>query len=418
MAIKAPRGTFDILPDRAVLWTRVELAARRVFELYGYGEIRTPVFENAELFAASIGESSDIVDKEMYIFEKGRERFALRPEATASVVRAYIEHGLHQKRSFQKLYYIGPMFRAERPQAGRYRQFHQIGVEAIGSADPLLDAECIVMAWALFRELGVSGFSIKLNTLGCDECRGRYRAVLKEYLDAHSGKLCENCRARIERNVFRALDCKEEGCRALTRSGPNIQDYLCENDRRDFGAVTAAIERAGILHEIDGFLVRGLDYYTGLVYEFVHGGLGAQNAICAGGRYDHLVADRGGPDVGATGFAIGEERVIMTLEKELGEQKDPRTPQVMFVNVGDEVRQRVFELVASLRAQGVAAEMDYEGRSPKAQMRGADRLNVPFVAFVGGDELAAGKIKIKNMQTGAETPTAFDSIAEFLKTSK
>jgi len=414
MPIKAPRGTFDILPERAPLWNRVERAAREIFELYGYGEIRTPIFENAELFTASIGETSDIVDKEMYIFEKGRERFGLRPEATASVVRAYIEHGLSRQRSLQKLYYIGPMFRAERPQAGRYRQFHQMGVEAIGAADPLLDAECIVMASALFRELGVDGFTIKLNTLGCDACRTRYREKLKAYLDANSGKLCENCRARIDRNVFRALDCKEEGCRAVTRSGPNIQDSLCEADRRSFGTVAAALEKAGIAHEVDGFLVRGLDYYTGLVYEFVHGGLGAQNAICAGGRYDHLVADRGGPDAGATGFAIGMERVIMTLEKALGEPQDPRTPRLMIVNVGEETRQRVFELVTSLRAAGIAAEMDYEGRSPKAQMRAADKLNAPFVAFVGSDEIASGTVKIKNMRTGGDTAVAFDKIAEFL----
>jgi len=412
MAIKAPRGTFDILPDRAALWNRVESAGRRVFELYGYGEIRTPIFENIELFTASIGETSDIVEKEMYSFQKGREHYGLRPEATASVVRAYIEHDLYQARGLQKLYYVGPMFRAERPQAGRYRQFHQMGVEAIGSPDPLLDAECIAMASALFRQLGVAGYAVKLNTLGGEETRTRYRETLRAYLEQHRDELCENCRTRIDRNVFRALDCKEEGCRRLTRSGPNIQDHLADADRATFDTLRNALERAGIAYEVDGFLVRGLDYYTGLVYEFAHGGLGAQNAICAGGRYDRLVADRGGPGVGATGFAIGMERVIILLEQSAGELADPRRPQLYCVNVGEETRLKVFELVESLRRKGIAAEMDYEGRSIKAQMRTADKLGVPFVVFIGTQEIESGIVKIKNMKTGAETETGIDKIAE------
>jgi len=386
MAIKAPRGTFDILPDRAVLWNRVEAAARKIFQLYGYGEIRTPIFENAELFTASIGETTDIVEKEMYLFQKGRETYALRPEATASVVRAYIQHNLHKTRLFQKLYYIGPMFRAERPQAGRYRQFHQIGVEAIGSIDPLLDAECILMAAALFEELGVGGYTITLNTLGGDESRGRYRDALRRYLLQQTSALCENCRERIERNVFRALDCKEPGCREVTRKGPNIHEHLSDADRESFHTLTTTLEDAGIPYEVDRFLVRGLDYYTGVVYEFLHRELGAQNAICAGGRYDHLVADRGGPDVGATGFALGMERVVLIISQEV---KDPRTPQFFLVNVGDETRPEVFKLLEQLRRHGVAAEMDHEGRSTKAQMRVANKLGVPFVAVIGPDEVAS-----------------------------
>ena len=415
MAIKAPRGTFDVLPARAVLWNRVETTARRIFELYGYGEIRTPIFESVELFAASIGETSDIVEKEMYVFQKGRETYALRPESTASVVRAYIEHNLDKDRGFQKLYYVGPMFRAERPQAGRYRQMHQMGVEAIGSTDPLVDAECIVMASALYNDLGVKGYVVKLNTLGGDESRGRYRDVLKDYLDASRDKLCDNCRSRIERNVFRALDCKEEACRAVTRGGPNIQDYLVDGDRRSFDLVRGALDRAGVAYEVDGFLVRGLDYYTGLVYEFIYGGLGAQNAIGAGGRYDRLVADRGGPSVGATGFGLGIDRVILILEQTMGEPDDPRRPRIFCVNVGEEVRPRVFDLVTSLRRRGIPAEMDYEGRSPKAQMRAADRLAVPFVVFVGTDELRSGNVRIKNMKTGEELPATFDNIADHVK---
>ena len=417
MAIKAPRGTFDVLPDRATLWNRVEATARKIFQLYGYGEIRTPIFESLELFASSIGETTDIVEKEMYVFKKGRETYALRPEATASVVRAYIEHNLHKTRAFQKLYYIGPMFRAERPQAGRFRQFHQIGVEAIGSADPLLDAECITMAADLFNELGVRDFTITMNTLGGDESRDRYREVLSQHLQQHRDELCENCRARIDRNVFRALDCKVEGCRELTRSGPSIQDHLTDADRENFEKAANALGDADIAHEVDAFLVRGLDYYTGLVYEFLHGGLGAQNAICAGGRYDHLVADRGGPDVGATGFALGVERVILALvEAARGEAKDPRTPQLLFVNVGNEPKERIFQLVLELRRRKIAAEMDHEARSTKAQMRAANRLGAPFVAVIGEDELQSGQLKIKNMQTGEETPATFDTLADVLTT--
>ena len=414
MAIKAPRGTFDILPDRATLWNRVEAAARSVFKLYGYGEIRTPIFENAKLFAASIGETTDIVEKEMYIFQRGRETYALRPEATASVVRAYIEHNLHKTRAFQKFYYIGPMFRAERPQAGRYRQFHQIGVEAIGSTDPLLDAECIIMASDLFQKLGLDGFRITLNTLGGDESRDRYRSVLREYLQQRRGDLCENCRARIERNVFRALDCKEPGCREITRSGPNIQDHLCDADRRSFATVTNALDNARIPYEIDGFLVRGLDYYTGLVYEFLHGGLGAQDAICAGGRYDHLVADRGGPDIGATGFALGVERVIMIISETQADAEDPRRPHVFLVNVGDETRPEVFKIVRQLRRHNIHAEMDYEGRSIKAQMRAANRLGAPFVAVVGPDEIRSRQVRIKDMETAEETAASLDSFTEVM----
>jgi len=415
MPIKAPRGTSDILPDRAELWHRVEETARGIFSRYGYGEIRTPIFENAELFTASIGETTDIVEKEMYIFQKGRETYALRPEATACVVRAYIQHNLDKTRAFQKLYYIGPMFRAERPQAGRYRQFHQIGVEAIGSSDPLLDAECITMAAAFFAELGVGGYTIRINTLGGDESRDRYRQVLLKYLVENRDALCENCRVRIDRNVFRALDCKEPGCRRLTRSGPNIQDHLTDHDRANFQAVTSALDATGVPYEVDGFLVRGLDYYTGLVYEFVHSGLGAQDTICAGGRYDHLVSDRGGPGTGATGFAIGTERMIMILQSAQQELQDPRTPQVFVVNVGDETRPRIFEIVSELRCSGISAEMDFEGRSTKAQMRAANRLNVPIVAVIGPDEVASGELKLKNMQTGAETPATFETIADTIR---
>jgi len=290
---------------------------------------------------------------------------------------------------------------------------HQIGVEAIGSSDPLLDAECIMLARAIFNELGITGFTIKLNTLGGEESRNNYRAALKSYLDDHSGGLCENCRARIERNVFRALDCKEEGCRQITRSGPPIQEYLVEQDRADFEKLTAALDRAGVEYEVDGFLVRGLDYYTGAVYEFLHGELGAQNAICGGGRYDNLIAQHGGPCVGATGFAFGVERVIMSMPQI--ETPDPRRPAVIFVNIGEEVKERVFETVMKLRTQGVAADMDYENRSPKAQMRAADKLGVPFVVFVGQNEIASGKVEVKNMQTGKSTTATFDTIAEVIR---
>ncbi len=402
MDIQAPLGTEDILPEQAAAWQRVEATARAVLARYGYGEIRTPCFESTRLFVRSIGETTDIVEKEMYTFGKADDSLTLRPEATAPVVRAYLQHNLHKTKAFQKLYYMGPMFRRERPQAGRKRQFHQIGVEAIGATSPELDAEVIALACHFFDELGLTGYRVRLNAIGTPESRSGYRDLIRETLSEQLGKLCPDCKRRIDRNVFRVLDCKQEPCIAISRELPRILDHLPEAERAHFRRVCEALAAAGVPFEEDPYLVRGFDYYTGTVFEVTHSGLGAQDALCGGGRYDNLIADLGGPELGAVGFAIGIERVLMALEG-LGEPPQPEPLDIYLVTMGDAARRAVFGTLNALRRAGLAADTDYEGRSLKAQMRTANKLGARFVTVVGDDELASGAFKVKEMTTGNET---------------
>ncbi|MFP4056269.1 MAG: histidine--tRNA ligase [Candidatus Brocadiia bacterium] len=401
MDLAAPLGTEDILPEQAPLWQRVEATARHVFARYGYGEIRTPIFEHTRLFVRSIGEATDIVEKEMYTIGEGEDSLTLRPEATAPVVRAYLEHNLHKVKRFQKLYYIGPMFRHERPQAGRKRQFHQFGVEAIGATDPLLDAEVVSLACHLFEELGLAGCRLRLNAIGTPESRSDYRELIRARLGEQAQKLCPDCRRRLERNVFRVLDCKREGCIAVTRQLPRILDHLPEGERDHFARVCSALEAAGVAFHEDPYLVRGFDYYTGTVFEVTHGALGAQDAVCGGGRYDRLIADFGGPDLGAVGFAVGVERVLMALQA--GEEPTPPAPLDLYiVTLGEAARQAAFAHLGVLRKAGLAADMDFEGRSIKAQMRTADKLGARHVTVIGDDELARGTLALKHMASGEE----------------
>ena len=402
MDVKVPLGTEDILPEQAVLWQKVEAAARGLFGRYAYGEIRTPIFECTRLFVRSIGETTDIVEKEMYTFASGDESFTLRPEATAPVVRAYLEHNLHKTKSFQKLYYIGPMFRHERPQAGRKRQFHQIGVEAIGATDPLLDAEVIALACHLFDELGISGYRLRLNAIGTPDSRGGYRDLIKAELSAQQDKLCPDCRRRLDRNVFRVLDCKNEPCIAISRRLPRILDHLPEPERVHFAHVAKALRSIHVPLEEDAFLVRGFDYYTGVVFEITHGALGAQDALCGGGRYDNLIADLGGPSLGAVGWALGVERLLMALQA-AGAAAEGAPLDLYIVTMGEHARVAAVEYLSKLRRAGLAADSDYEGRSLKAQMRTAGKLRARFVTVIGDNELASGSLKLKHMATGAES---------------
>ena len=405
MDVQAPLGTEDILPEQAALWQRVEATARAVFARYGYGEIRTPVFESTRLFVRSIGESTDIVEKQMYSFGSGDESFTLRPEATAPVVRAYLEHNLHKVKAFQKLYYIGPMFRHERPQAGRKRQFHQIGVEAIGAAEPLLDAEVIALACQLFDELGLGGYRVRLNAIGTPESRGGYRDLIKARLTEQLDKLCPDCRRRLDRNVFRVLDCKQEGCIAVSRQLPRILDHLPEAERGHFARACEGLRAAGIAFEEDPYLVRGFDYYTGVVFEITHGALGAQDALCGGGRYDDLIANLGGPPTGAVGFAMGVERILMALQA-TSQAVEAAPIDLYLVTMGEAARLAAFGYLATLRRVGLSADTDYEGRSLKAQMRSANKLRARFVTVLGDDELTSGILKLKDMATSQETDVA------------
>ena len=402
MDVRCPLGTEDILPEQALVWQKVEQAARGVFARYGYGEIRTPIFESTRLFVRSIGETTDIVEKEMYTIGEGDDSLTLRPEATAPVVRAYLQHNLHKTKAFQKLYCIGPMFRHERPQAGRKRQFHQIGVEAIGATDPLLDAEVIHLACCFFDEISLAGYTVRLNAIGTPESRGTYRDLIKAELSARADALCPDCRRRLDRNVFRALDCKNRGCIAITRQLPRILDHLPQAERDHFDRVCEALRTAGAVFQEDPYLVRGFDYYTGAVFEVTHGGLGAQDALCGGGRYDNLIADLGGPSIGAVGFAMGVERILMALEASAEALEGPGL-DIYLVCLGDAARLAAFGHCTALRGAGLSADTDYEGRSLKAQMRTANKLRARHVGLLGDNELASGVLKLKNMATSEET---------------
>jgi histidyl-tRNA synthetase len=391
----------------------MESAAHRVFALYNYREIRTPIFEDTGLFVRSIGETTDIVGKEMYSFDDGGgNSLTLRPEATAPVVRAYAEHALHTKRGFWKLYYIGPMFRKERPQAGRRRQFHQIGVEAMGSGDPLLDVEVIRLADVLLGALGVSGHRVRLNSTGCPACRPGYRDLLRERLAPHREKLCGNCRGRMERNVFRVLDCKVEGCRAVCTDLPGVLEHLCEGCAAHHAGVREGLGALKTAFVEDKTLVRGLDYYTQTVFEFTHDALGAQDAVGGGGRYNDLLGSFGAPPAGAVGFSIGMERVVMAAT---APAEAPASLDAYVVAVTPELRGEAFALVERLREAGLGADLDYEGKRVKGQMKNANRAAARCAVILGPDEMAAGAVKVRRMDSGEEADVPLADVVPALR---
>lgn len=400
--IKAIRGTKDILPGEAARWQAIEKRARDFFRLYGYREFRTPIIEETGLFVKSVGEETDIVKKEMFSFvDRGDRNISLRPEGTAPIVRAYIEHGFDKRDPFQKFYYIGPMFRAERPQAGRLRQFHQVGVEALGSYSPMLDAEVMMLMCAFIDAAGIKDYTLKLNNLGCRDDKGRLSKVLKDIFTSPDvgALLCDDCKRRASTNPLRVLDCKNEACRRLVRERFSKIDFLCKECRDHFEAVLRFLKDAGIKYEIDPFIVRGLDYYTKTVFEAVSGQLGAQNAIGAGGRYDKLVGDMGGAEVGACGFAVGIDRMLLALYgDEPAEEKDDAV-SVYVAAIGAGSYAKAFGITNALRIAGVASDIDFESKSLKAQMRLADKLGVRYVLILGEDEINKGEALLRNMAT-------------------
>jgi len=410
-------GTETLLPEQWGWWRRLYDAARRLFELYGYGEIRTPVIEYAQLFVKGTGETTDIVEKQMFAMDGGNgNTVTLRPEGTPPTIRAYLESGLHKQDRFQKFYYIGPMFRKERPQKGRLRQFHQIGVEAIGGASPLLDAETLLLATEIYSSVGLKGFTTSLNSIGCEECRPAFRNAVYQQLRERRQELCEDCQRRLDRNVFRILDCRNEACRDVADELPPVTDHLCPGCALHYESLKGVLAQAGLDYEEDPHLVRGLDYYTKTVYEIKHGGIGARDTICGGGRYDNLVKQLGGPPIPCVGFAIGVEASVLAMEAELGPA--PGTglqPAVYAVCFEDAARAEAFRLVRVLREAGIGAEMDYEERSAKAQMRRASKLKCPICVLLGKRELETDQVCIKEMATGDQRYVPAGNLVEDVK---
>ncbi|MCI2426354.1 histidine--tRNA ligase [Candidatus Acetothermia bacterium] len=403
MKYRSVRGMNDILPAVISQWQVVEEKIRELMTRYRYHEIRLPLLEYTELFKRSIGEDSDLVGKEMYTFSDKRGRsLTLRPEATASVVRAYLEHNIDTKEPLQKLYYLGPMFRYEKPQKGRSRQFHQYGVEAIGSLDPALDVEVIDIAWALLEELGLSGLSLRLNSIGCRADFKGYRQKLKEYFATRLASICENCRQRYQTNPLRILDCKKEECRLHIQSAPASVDYLCSECSRHFSAVRNYLNQLNLTYVIDPHLVRGFDYYTRTVFELISSHLGAQDSLLGGGRYDDLVELLGGPSTPAVGFAGGMERLILVLKEAKGRVDRMARPDLFIAALGNESRSLVISLAQQLRRQNISLDIDYRSRSLRKQMTYANQINAQHLIVIGPDELASGIGNIKEMDSGRE----------------
>jgi histidyl-tRNA synthetase len=414
--ITAPKGTYDVMPGDQPLRRWVIKCAEEVFERYGYKRIDTPVFEETRLFSRGVGESTDIVRKEMYTFEDlGGRSMTLRPEGTAPVARAYVEHGMHTLPQPVKLYYHSPMFRYESPQAGRYRQHHQLGVEAMGSMAPELDAEVIGVLYALYQTLGLQGTTLRLNSMGCRDCRPSYSSALREFLGGHTEALCGDCRERATLNPLRVYDCKVDSCRSVLERAPKLSEHLCEACATHHSRVLECLLVQGIAFSADHTLVRGMDYYTRTTFEFTAGQLGAQSGIGGGGRYDDLIQSIGGPAVPGVGFGTGIERIVLALSKSDTNLVPEQRPSVYLVALSDEARAQVFELAHELRALGVPADLDYASRSGKGQMTQAARSGASYALLIGEQELSARAVVARELRTGDEVRVDRANIAAFVR---
>ncbi|MFH1151270.1 MAG: histidine--tRNA ligase [Actinomycetota bacterium] len=413
---KAPRGTSDLVfPDSEKMEKLIEAACALMRER-GYRRIDTPILEDTELFTRSIGEDSDIVTKEMYTFEdRGGESLTMRPEGTAPVVRAYLERGLASRGLPVKVYYVGPMFRRERPQAGRFRQFTQIGGEAIGSEDPFLDAEIISFNHVLFARLGLTRYRLLVNSVGCRECRPAYVDRLRSFLEAMKDGLCEQCVRRTETNPLRVFDCKNERCRATLEGAPTIGEHLCPRCREHFDAVLAHLDGLEVRFEVDERMVRGLDYYTNTAFEFQFEGLGAQNTVCGGGRYDGLAEELGGPPTPGVGYSMGLERLLMALDAEGLDPFEPERLAVFLAAAPGVEREPVLRLLESLRAEGISADTDFLGRGLKAQMKQADRLGARVVVMIGEEELASGEVTVRDLDASEQLRVSAEGLVERIR---
>lgn len=414
---KSPLGMKDILPDEAYLWQDIENKAKEIFCIYGYAPIATPILEDSRLFNRTLGSETEIVKKQMFLVKRTHEEYCLRPEGTAAIARAYLENNLEKKAGFTKFYYIGPMFRAERPQKGRLRQFHHIGVEAIGANSPCIDSEVISLADSILRELGIDGCKIKINSLGCLKDKSTLAKILSAALKDKIKNLCDDCRQRLGRNVFRILDCKNEACKKVVcELGLDYETYLCGDCLGHFQAVKQNLDNINVAYTYEAALVRGLDYYTRTVFEITHSssGLGSQDAIGAGGRYDNLISELGGPQLGAVGFALGIERMLLAINKKA--QLPSQNLQVFIVTLGNKAKKEGFVLLNRLRKEGIPSEIDYEDKSLKAQMRLSNDKGVRFAGLLGENELEKKVVTLKDMKLGTQEEINIDTFIEELKT--
>lgn len=413
LVTKAIKGTQDILPDVVYKNQFIEQTLLDIAAKFGFREIRTPVFEHTELFQRGVGETTDVVQKEMYTFDdKGGRSITLRPEGTAGAARAFLEHGLFNEALPQKFCYILNCYRYEKPQAGRWREFQQFGVEMLGAAHPAADAEVISLANEIFAFLGVEGIELQLNSIGCPECRKNYHAALKEYFEAKKDELCPTCLGRLEKNPMRILDCKSPICKEIAEGAPAIIDYICEDCSDHFESVKKYLDKMNIEYTVNPRIVRGLDYYTRTVFEFVSTDIGAQGTVCGGGRYDGLIEELGGPHVPSLGFGLGTGRLLMLLEAQGIELPKPSGCDIYIAPMGENASYEAAAIVADLRAGGIGAQTDVVGRSLKAQMKFADKIGAKYTMVLGDDEIASGKAKIKNMDSGEATEVELADLAE------
>ncbi|MCI8476000.1 MAG: histidine--tRNA ligase [Clostridia bacterium] len=412
--INIPKGTKDVLPAQSYKWQFIEETARSVAKAFNFREVRTPVFEHTELFQRGVGETTDVVNKEMYTFEdKGGRSVTLKPEGTAGVARAFIENGLASSPMPVKTYYITPAFRYERPQAGRLREFHQFGFEAFGSASAETDAEIIFAASSFLDKLGVKGVKLEINSIGCPICRNEYNKALKNYFAPHLETMCPTCRTRYEKNPLRMLDCKEEGCKKITAGAPQILDYLCEDCKSHFEKVKSLLTGLGLEYTVNSRIVRGLDYYTRTVFEFLSGEIGSQSAVCAGGRYDNLLSQLGGNPLPAIGFAAGIERLLLLMENTGVAFPEEQKPLIYLAGMDESSRALCFKIAAELREKGVCAEIDLMARSVKAQLKYADKIGAKHVAVIGESEMQSGEVSLKKMSDGSVRTVKIDDLYKY-----
>lgn len=398
---QAPRGTEDVLPEEAVQWQVIEAVMRSEASLHGFGEVRTPVFEHTELFQRGVGDTTDIVQKEMYTFlDKGGRSVTLRPEGTTGAARAMLEHGVYNNGLPVKFYYFTSCYRYEKAQKGRLREFHQFGAEMYGSADPLADAEVILLGSSIFERFGLKDVRLEINSIGCPECRAKYLEALRAYFEDRKGELCETCLGRLERNPMRILDCKSPVCSAIAEGAPRMLDYLCDGCREHFESVKQALDAVGVAYTVNPSIVRGLDYYTRTVFEFLAPIDGKELAVCAGGRYDGLIEELGGQSMPALGFGLGMERLLLLLKQQSVELPGADPCEIFIASLGQPAKLAAFRLCDTLWKSSVQAACDVNARGLKAQMKYADKIGAKYCLVLGDDELAAGKAELKNMKTG------------------